>query len=428
MPENYPSEDEVIETFRALVTYGQADTSWLDSPGPTFWRWAGWPPKWNQGKGLYWLIEQEETYFDPGQLYDGETSIMSLLAFGGWRDHTTPMLDLLIDKGVDVDAQKPGPDQDLDAGYTALHFVMRYLCSNSVFGYNPLSNPFYGAVAHLLRRGANPHLPDSHGHTPTVMALAAGTLAFGYWKYMVRAHRDIQDFVRLELKHCSSLRDAGWDEIALLDIFHCNFTQDRYHLLRHPCYYIPVKEWDLARIDRNHEPWWFDLQELIKAKKTPLPPVPRGWKKIKVDDGSFQYVEISTGLTTRERPKANFFANLQTRKARRMYREDMIRIETEGCETELDDWCSDEDEGSSEDSEDDDHDSGDESEGTCNDESNGNPYDSDPDEQDSRKTERKEDSTCRALSNSKVEELRDSDEEEEFHDAQTTPLTYPDGP
>ena len=66
------------------------------------------------------------------------------------------------------------------------------------------------------------------------------------------------------------------------------------------------------------------------------------------------------GTTTNERSKLRFFANLQTRKARRMYRKGLTNIETKRCETEQDDWCSDED----------DYDSDDESEGIWRDQTN----------------------------------------------------------
>ena len=55
------------------------------------------------------------------------------------------------------------------------------------------------------------------------MALASGTIAFKSWQHTVRAFKDIQDFVRNELQHPSSLRHAGWDEVSLLQIFHCDF-------------------------------------------------------------------------------------------------------------------------------------------------------------------------------------------------------------
>ncbi len=417
------SENESVDTFHALVTYGQADTSWLI----LHIRWCLRSLKWNPvtKKALYWLLTQEESYSDRDHLNDNETPIIILLLDAGWGDDTIPMLNLLIDKGVDVDAQKAGPDEDLRAGYTALHFIIRSSRA-SLYPY-PLPDPC-GAVSHLLRRGANPHLPDRHGHTPTIMALAAGTLAFGFWKQVVRAHKDIQEFVRRELAHSSSLRDAGWDEIALLNIFYCDFAL--FHSYR-PMYSITSRDWygrSCATVDRSREPWWFDLQELIRTKETPLPPLPRGWQKIKLDDRSFQYVETSTGTITNERPRAAFFANLQTRKAQRRYRKGMITIETEGCETELDDWCGDEDGGSSEDSEEECHVFKDEFKSWWTGENEGSPRASHSDEHVPRRTELEGDSACPGLSNLQVEDLGDSDEEDEFHDAQTTPFTYPDGP
>lgn len=331
------SENEIVDTFRALVTYGQADTSWLILHV----RWCLRGLKWNPvvKKALYWLLTQEESYSDRDHLIDNETPMMVLLLYAGWGDDTIPMLNLLIDKGVDVDAQKAGPDEDIRAGYTALHIIVRSTCA-SLYPYPP-SDLYREAASHLLRRGANPHIPDRQGHTPTTMALAAGTLAFGFWKDVVRAHKDIHEFIRRELAHPSLLRDSGWDEIALLNIFDCDFAL--FHSDR-PMYTINSRDlygWNCATADRSREPWWFDPQELIRTKKTPLPPVPRGWQKIKLDDRGFEYVETSTGTTTNERPRAAFFANLQTRKAQRRYRNGMITIETEGCDTELDDWCSD---------------------------------------------------------------------------------------
>lgn len=415
------SENEIVDTFRALVTYGQADTSWL----LLHIRWCLRGLKWNPvaKKALYWLLTQEESYSDRDHLNDNETPIMTLLLYTGWGDDTIPMLNLLIDKGVDVDAQKAGPDEDLRAGYTALHFIIRRICAIPY----KFRDPYCGAVSHLLRRGANPHLPDRHGHTPTTMALAAGTLAFGFWKHAVR-DKDIQEFVLRELAHSSSLRDAGWDEIALLNIFYCDFAP--FHSYR-PMYSISSADlygWNCATVDRSREPWWFDLQELIRTKETPLPPLPRGWQKIKLDDRSFQYVETSTGTITNERPRAAFFANLQTRKAQSRYRKGMITIETEGCETELDDWCSDEDGGSSEDSEEECHVFKDEFKSWWTDENEGSSRASHSDEHVPRRTELEGDSTCPGPSNLQVEDLGDSDEEDEFHDAQTTPFTYPDGP
>lgn len=418
------SENEVVDTFRALVTYGQADTSWLI----LHIRWCLRGLKWNPvaKKALYWLLTQEESYSDRDHLNDNETPIMILLLYAGWGDDTIPMLNLLIDKGVDLDAQKAGPDEDPRAWYTALHFIIRSTCA-SLYPYPP-PDPYCGAVSHLLRRGANPHLPDRHGHTPTTMALAAGTLAFGFWKQVVRARKDIQEFVRRELAQSSSLRDAGWDEIALLNIFYCDFTPFRSY---RPMYSITSRDWygrSCAIVDRSREPWWFDLQELIRTKETPLPPLPRGWQKIKLDDRSFQYVETSTGTITNERPRAAFFANLQTRKAQSRYRKGMITIETEGCETELDDWCSDEDGGSSEDSEEECRVFKDESKATWSDKIEGVFRTSEGDGPDTQETELERDSTCQAFSSLLVKDLGDSDEEDEFHDAQTTPFTYPDGP
>ena len=297
-------------------------------------------------KGIYWLLQQEWTDFDPNHLNLERTPIM-IIAFGAEEEaNKDPLLDLLIDKGVNIDAQKSTWDKYFftgDYGFTALHFSMRYICSRPYSCFNPLSPDFsYRTADHLLYRGANPHIADGHGHTPTAMALASGTIAFKFWQHTVHAFKDVQDFVRNELQHPSSLRHAGWDEVSLLRMFNCDFQASSSNSSGRLV--DDLDDWDIVTVDRSVEPWWFDLQDLIKAKKNPLPPLPRGWRTSKSNDGSFQYVQTSTGTTTRKRPNEIFFANLRSRKARHMYKEGLIRIQTEGHESGLGDWCSDDSE------------------------------------------------------------------------------------
>ena len=102
-----------------------------------------------------------------------------------------------------------------------------------------------------------------------------------------------------------------------------------------------------------------------------------------------------------------------------------MRIEIEGWETELDDWCSDRE--SSEDSVEYSYVSETESEGTWSDENDGSSGAGDGDEHDSRETKPEEDSTRPALRSLRVEELEESEEEEEFHDAQATLLRHTNG-
>ena len=67
------------------------------------------------------------------------------LAFGAEEEaNTIPLLDLLIDKGIDIDAQKSTWDKYFngDNGYTALHFSMRYICSRPYSCFNYLSPDF----------------------------------------------------------------------------------------------------------------------------------------------------------------------------------------------------------------------------------------------------------------------------------------------
>ena len=138
--------------------------------------------------------------------------------------YKVPLQDLLVDKGVDINARRSTLKGCGDQGYTALHFSMRYICSRRYNFFDPTSLDFsYRIVAYLLYLGANPHIVDAHGHTPTAMVLAGGTIAFKFWQHSVKATKDVQEFIRKELQNPSSLHDDGWDEISLLQMFSCNF-------------------------------------------------------------------------------------------------------------------------------------------------------------------------------------------------------------
>ena len=354
------------------------------------------------------------------------------LAFDALGEADIPMLDLLIDKGVNINAQKSIRHKhslNNDCGYTALHFSIRYICSTRCHCFNPTSPDFsHTKAAQLLHRGANPHITDGYGYTPTAMALAGGTIAFKFWQHIVRDFRNVQEFVKTELQYSSSLRNVGWDETSLSQMFSCDF--EAFSSKVTSLSIDDIDYWNIAPVDHSIEPWWFDLLDLVKAKENPLPPLPRGWRKVVSDDGSVQYIETNTGMATSERPQETYFANLQTKKARRMYKRGLLRIQTEGCESELGDWCSDDDDDYSEDDDDLEDDEKDYSEvDECDDDA----YSEIDDDCESRRTWKDLDdeniqenySTSMTHNGSTVQDSEESDNEEEFYDAQHTPLAVP---
>ena len=408
---NKKTEDEAIETFRILYGYGKADTSLIDIDGRNLLDAIGLEAE--RTHGVFWLLQQEWIDVDVNHLNRGQTPLMNL-AFGTKNERERiPLLNLLIDKGVDIDARKSSIRVYKDCGYTALHFSMRYLCAAPSCCFHLIPLEFSCRIAaHLLRRGANPHIVNDQGNTVTAMALASGTMVFRFWQQLVHAFKDVQDFVRKEMQQPSSLHDEGWNERSLQRVFNCDLATyvsncDGQCSLEYDHF------WSISTVDRRTEPWWFELQKLIKSGENPLPPLPRGWQKIRSNDGKNKYVDTTLGTATKERPKEAFFANLQSRKARKLYRKGIIRIEVEGCETEQDDWYSDRTELGLEDS---DETESEESEGIRIDQyeeelSRRNGSDMNDDEE---KEPGKEDPG-------------ESEEDEEFHDTQATPLLVLDG-
>ena len=306
----------MLATFRALVEYGEADTTARDAQGANILNEVGWSSQ--ECIGMAWLLKREEVDIDVKELNHGRTAIMTLV-YGSLEDHGSELLKVLIDCGVDIQAQKDINTYDDESGYTALHFAIRNICEE------PFQKHSSSLLNLLLEKGADPHVSDCNGKTPTVIALST-SYAFYTWRQAIYGHQNFEDFVREELTQSTQLRDDGWNEHSLLELFECDFAPVLSVISPAMGYDYHETFWETD----VWELWWLELQCLIKGREKPLPPLPPSWRRmIMPEEGIPQYLNIQTGVMTQKRPEGAFFSNMKTYAAQQMYRDGRIKIETQ---------------------------------------------------------------------------------------------------
>ncbi|KAL9120805.1 MAG: hypothetical protein Q9187_002640 [Circinaria calcarea] len=311
-------EESVLATFRALVEHGGADLSAVDAQGANILAEVGWSNQ--ECLGIAWLLNQEDMDIDFKKPNFGRTAIMTLVYGSG--DYGSELLKILINRGVDIQAQKDTDVDDDESGYTALHFAVRNICED------PSQRCGSSLLGLLLEKGADAHVSDSKGKTPTAIALTTSH-AFNAWRQAVCGHQNLNAFIKEELKQSQYLWDEGWREESLLKVFECSFDPVLPAKLAIPPmmyyeYHQTFWETDMW------EPWWLELQNLIKGGMKPIAPLPAQWRRrITPKEEPPEFLNIRTGILTQKRPEGVFFSNLKTPDAQKMYREGSIKIEQE---------------------------------------------------------------------------------------------------
>ena len=269
--------------------------------------------------GLNWLFNREDFDVDVVSLSFGKTTLMDL--FHHSQDvPSDELVERLIGMGVDVNFQRVSNysiKQKDYSGFTALHYALQCLYLHPKKLWNT-------SITLLLNRGADPHIPDRYGRTPTAMALKSSH-TFNAWRQeLQRFPVNIEDFVQAEIERSVYLLNEGWDKRSLIKLFQCEIdscTTFRTGWL----------EWaaeETSEVDCR-EPWWYDLKCFIKSDFRPVPPLAPDWSEFVLPNETVKYNNEKDGILTDKRPSGAYFSNLKDKEAQTAYRDGKIWIETE---------------------------------------------------------------------------------------------------
>lgn len=333
------------DILQKLISLGRADTTALFTERQSVLSFV------SDAKILLWLFRQQQTCFDPNQRTHGMTPLMDVVRGRLSAQDKIELIDLLIELGAGVDAQiseddYEGPATNCDSleskdghrGATALHFVTsRVLRSRGVRvieAVTPLEHArqidcISLVASHLLRHGAYPHQINDEGFTPTALALWYGPSFFLQWRQALQSVGNVKAFVKAELATDLCLYGEGWRQdtleaaltIALVgtEIKFYTYEQDGRIL------YPYTKVCGL----RRSQPWWYDLLDLIKSRKKPIPPLRAGWRKTTTCSDEPCYVNTKTGSIRSDRPHGLLLSNLRSKKSQQRYKRGEIKFEVE---------------------------------------------------------------------------------------------------
>jgi len=316
--------DELIDTNRTLLSLGQADTTLMITETTSAFNH---PELRHVGyfEALIWLLKQEHVHFDPNQRVAGLTPLMHIAGTIWAPERKLVLLSLLVQAGADVDVQADGRYCRYRER-SALHVII-WLERRYHKRWHKALDAIQPLTARLLELGADPHLVDANGHTPTSLAMMALPATFMHWRQVVQDRGSVEDFIETDLETRSFLYHSGWSGRALKTAFAINFASiDVSEYQRR----LPVdwRSWDKS-LFRNSQPWWYDLLELIRSGKKPIPPLWRGWHKITGCNGSVCYVHKCSGRVRMKRPQRPLLSNLRSERAQERYRLRKIVIEAE---------------------------------------------------------------------------------------------------
>lgn len=278
-------------------------------------------------EALVWLLKQEHVHFDPNQRMAGLTPLM-IIARNVWAPQKKlVLLNLLVQAGADVDVRADGRYGCFMEG-SALHMIIS-LEQRYFKHWREAFDAIQLLTARLLEVGADPHLVDADGHTPTSLATMTSPATFMHWRQVVHDRGFVEDFIKTDLETRSFLYRSGWSERALKAAFYIDFAPIDVSRYRQKLAWDRDDNLYERPLLRDLQPWWYDLLELIRSGRKPIPPLRKGWRKIRSCSGKACYVHTSTGRVRSERPQSLLLSNLRSERSQERYKQGKIVIEAE---------------------------------------------------------------------------------------------------
>lgn len=318
--------DELIDTNRTLLSLGQADTTLLIIETASVFTYPHIDCA-DYFEALVWLLKQEHVHFDPNQRMAGLTPLM-IIARNIWAPQKKlVLLNLLVQAGADVDVRADGRYGCFIKG-SALHMIIS-LEQRYFKHWHKAFDAIQPLTTRLLEVGADPHLVDTDGHTPTSLATMTSPVTFMHWRQVVHDRGFVEDFIKTDLETRSFLYRSGWSERALKAAFYIDFAPIDLSRYRQKLAWDRYRSWNERPLLRDLQPWWYDLLELIRSGKKPIPPLRRGWHKITCCNGSVCYVHRPSGRVRSKRPRSLLLSNLRSERSQERYKQGKIVIEAE---------------------------------------------------------------------------------------------------
>ena len=235
---------------------------------------------------IEWLIQREDSDIDV-HLNSGHTAIMDLIRYSKRKSGT--LRGLLISKGVDTNARCLGSDV-LPDGFAAIHIAVSELAISEVC-------EVYADI--LLNRGADPHIADSFGLTPTARAMNT-SLSFSRWRRVLGENNQLDEaFCMEDVRRSTYLQAAGWNGHSLYELLIC-----RFHAINDQKITRELSYWEIEGELWFWEPRWYDLQRYIRLRRRPIPPL---WHQNTCKAGYASYIHELTASKLQESQVANSF-------------------------------------------------------------------------------------------------------------------------
>ncbi len=318
--------DELIDTNRTLLSLGQADTTLLIIETASVFTY----PHINcvgYFEALIWLLKQEHVHFDPNQRMAGLTPLMNIARNIWAPQKKLVLLNLLVQAGADVDVRADGRYGCFMKG-SALHMIIS-LEQRYFKHWHKAFDAIQPLTTRLLEVGADPHLVDTDGHTPTSLATMTSPATFMHWRQVVHDRGFVEDFIKTDLETRSFLYRSGWSERALKAAFYIDFAPIELSGYRQKLAWDRYRSWNERPLLRDSQAWWYDLLELIRLGRKPISPLRRGWHKITGCNGSVCYVHRPSGRVRSKRPQSLLLSNLRSERSQERYKQGKIVIEAE---------------------------------------------------------------------------------------------------